>query len=58
MNLSEWILIESSGEVEAQPPEFSKELNGKPEAYRHVLRRRRNAQIQTRRLTASSAISR
>ena len=31
------------GPKEAEPPEFLGELNGKPEAYRHVLRRRRKA---------------
>ena len=41
MNRFEWILIESNGGAEAEPPEFSERLTGKPEAYRYVLRQSR-----------------
>jgi hypothetical protein len=43
MNHCEWILIELSGGAEAEPPDSWSESNGKPEAYRYVLRQRRNS---------------
>jgi hypothetical protein len=41
MNRCEWILIGSSGEAEAEPPELFWRLDAKPEAYRYVLRQSR-----------------
>ena len=41
MNRCEWILIGSSGEAEAEPHEFLGSFDGKPEAYRYVLRQSR-----------------
>jgi len=41
MNRYEWMSIESNGGAEAEPHILSDGLNGKPEAYRHVLRQSR-----------------
>ena len=41
MNRCEWILIGSSGEADAEPHEFLGSFDGKPEAYRYVLRQSR-----------------
>jgi hypothetical protein len=41
MNRSEWMLVGSNGEAEAEPHDFLESVDGKPEAYRYVLRQSR-----------------